>query len=202
VAFALVAVACASDVPATRGYTGVVRDIPLDVADQHLTDVTEASFRADGVVEDGKLTLRAAPDRILLVYFGFTNCPDVCPTTLADLRVGLRDLDPTVRDAVDLAFVTVDPERDTATVLNNYTKHFFDRFHVLRGTEAEVRTVADAFLASFTVDKSTGRTEVTHTAVLYAVDAAGAVRVEWPFGTPGPAMGDDLAMLYRELYGA
>lgn len=202
-ATAAIAAACSSSGNSTAStpYNGVVRDTPLVVADQSLTDVTDAANLASGVVEDGKLRMRATDDRILLVYFGFTNCPDVCPTTLADLRVALKNIPEDVRDRVDIAFATVDPERDTAEILNRYSKHFFERFHVLRGTEEDVKQVTKSFLASFTIDKSTGRTEVSHTAVLYAVDATGAVRIEWPFGTSGQKIGEDLVVLSQELYG-
>jgi protein SCO1/2 len=191
--------ACGSDPSKGRSYVGVVRAEPLDVADVTLTDVTEPERRGDGVLEGEALRMKGSPDGLLLVYFGFTNCPDVCPTTLADLKVALKSLTQDERDRIDIAFATVDPARDTAEIMNKYTQHFFDRFHVLRGTPEEVEAAASRFLASFTVTGTGTETEVAHTAVLYAVDDTGRVRIEWPFGTDGASIGSDLDGLLEEI---
>ena len=192
-ALALVAGACGSE-PALHG---VVRDAPLEVGDVALPDVTAPAQRAGGIVEDGRLVMRAgADDRILLVYFGFLNCPDVCPTTLMDLRSALTHLSPEDAGRVDLAFVTVDPDRDGPEELATYLSHFAPRHHAVRADTAELAPAMAAFLASASVDlDEDGRVEVAHTAVLYAVDAAGRVVVEWPFGTSADALAEDLTVL-------
>lgn len=174
---------------------GVVRDTPLDVSGLSLRDVTIETRIGGAPVVDGALELRAAPDRLLLVYFGFTNCPDVCPTTLTDLKIALRALEQDDRDRIDIAFITVDPDRDTADLMNRYMEHFFERFHVVRDDAQAVTAVADRFLASFSVESVDGDVQVAHTAVLYAVDTSGKVVIEWPFGTSGPAMAEDLGKL-------
>jgi len=170
----LLAAACGGDV----ALHGVVRSAPLEVGQLALTEVTDPDVRAGGIVVDGRLALRAATDeRLLLVYFGFLNCPDVCPTTLADLRSALTRLGPTERERIDLAFITVDPDRD--------------------GPE-ELAAALDAFLASATVEVAPdGRVDVAHSAVLYAVDSTGRVVIEWPFGTSATALAEDLAVLLR-----
>lgn len=176
---------------------GVVRAEPLEVGDVTLPDVTADGLRAGGLVEDDRLVLRAAsPDRLLVVYFGFLNCPDVCPTTLADLRSARARLDPAQRDRIDLAFVTVDPERDGPEELAAYLRHFAPRHHALRAEGAELTAALDAFLASATVEVTDdGEVEVAHSALLYGVDADGRVVVEWPFGTSADALADDLTVL-------
>jgi protein SCO1/2 len=186
----------ASDAPT---YAGVVRETPLNVADVTLRDVTDEATRGQGIVEDGELRMRADDGRLLLVYYGFTNCPDVCPTTLADLRVALRDLTPSERERIDVAFATVDPDRDTEEVMNAYTGHFFDTYHVLRDTAQDVEAAAERFLAKFDIEEVDGEIVVSHTAVLYAVDERGDIRIEWPFGTSGQAMGEDLRTLLATL---
>lgn len=176
---------------------GVVRAEPLEVGAVALPDVAPAALRAGGVIDDdGRLVLRAADGRLLLVYFGFLNCPDVCPTTLADLRAALRRLPAAEADRVDVAFVTVDPDRDGPAELAAYLPAFLPRFHALRAESAALRPALDAFLASAEVTSGTdGEVEVAHSAVLYAVDAAGRVVVEWPFGTSATALADDLRIL-------
>lgn len=193
---ALVATACADE----EALHGVVRERPLEVGGLSLPDVTDAALRAGGLVEDGRLVMRAAsPDRLLLVYFGFLNCPDVCPTTLADLRSALAVLDASQRERVDLAFVTVDPDRDGPEELAAYLPHFAPQHHAVRAPMAELTPVMDAFLASAAVElQADGTVDVAHTAVLYAVDASGRVVIEWPFGTSATMLADDLAVLLAD----
>lgn len=196
-ALALIAGACGGE-PELHG---VVRSSPLEVGAVALPDVTEPALLAGGVVEDGRLVMRAgAEDRLLLVYFGFLNCPDVCPTTLMDLRSALARMDTDERDRVDLAFVTVDPDRDGPEELAAYLRHFAPRHHAVRADLAELTPAMDAFLASAAIEiGEDGRVEVAHTAVLYAVDATGRVVVEWPFGTSATALADDLRVLLARV---
>jgi protein SCO1/2 len=192
-AFALVVSACAGE----ASLHGVVRETPLEVGTLALTDVTLLEQRAGGIVEDGRLVMRAAEqDRLLIVYFGFLNCPDVCPTTLADLRSALTQLDAGEAERVDLAFVTVDPDRDGPEELAAYLRHFAQLHHAVRPTGEELAAALAAFLASASVEVAEdGSVDVAHSAVLYGVDHAGRVVVEWPFGTSASALADDLRIL-------
>jgi protein SCO1 len=185
-------------------FHGVVRDQPLDVGSAALLDVTLPGARAGGVLDaDGRLVMRAAEGRLLLVYFGFLQCPDVCPTTLADSRSALARLDDDERGRVDVVFVTVDPDRDGAEELGAYLRHFAPTHHALREPGVRLDAVLDAFLASAQVTVGPdGAIEVSHTAVLYAVDAQGHVVVEWPFGTSATALADDLRVLLARADGS
>ena len=196
VALTLLTGACADE----AALHGLVRDQPLEVGGFALPDVTDPSLRAGGIVDDGRLLMRAAsPDRLLLVYFGFLNCPDVCPTTLADLRSALTLLDEAQRGRVDLAFITVDPDRDGPEELAAYLRHFAPQHHAVRAPAAELAPVMDAFLASSTVEvQEDGTVDVAHTAVLYAVDTDGRVVIEWPFGTSATMLAEDLAILLAD----
>ena len=182
--------ACGGDEPATL--RGLVRDQPLDASEITLPEI-------DPDAPDGPprpFTVRAEPGEILLVYFGFTSCPDVCPTTLFDLRAAVSRLGAD-GDRVALAMVTVDPDRDTPAALVGYLGSFSERFHALRPEAPEQLARAEqAFLASsaVTVDQD-GDVEVAHTAVTYAVDDRGLVVVEWPFGTSVDTFEHDLAIL-------
>lgn len=139
---------------------------------------------------------RARPGGIQVVYFGFTNCPDVCPTTLADLTIALRKLDPADADLVDVVMVTVDPDRDL-DVLDTYVTSFIDDA-VAVGTEDLDQLVAAGvpFGASWEVRTlDDGSVEVDHSPFLYAVDDAGRLVLTWQFGATSDDMSKDLSLL-------
>ena len=176
-----------AEVGAAGTMRGAVRTPPPEVGDLTLPDISR-----DGAAMD----LRAEPDGILLVYFGYTSCPDVCPTTLAVTKAALRRLgDEATR--VSLAMVTVDPERDTDAILSAYVDGFIEGSHALRTTDpAQLRQVADGFGATYTVTKGPdGAVEVTHSGSIYAVDDSGHVVVQWPFGTDAADIAADLGLL-------
>ncbi len=143
-----------------------------------------------------ELPFRAEDGHVLLAYFGYTHCPDVCPTTLADVRSALADLGDDA-DRVDLAMATIDPDRDTGDVLTPYVRSFVPDAHALRTTDDDQLQVA-ADLFGVTYDVSTddaGEVEVTHSGFLYAVDDQGRLLVSWPFGTPSEDVAHDLELL-------
>lgn len=147
------------------------------------------------------MALRAVPNGILLVYFGYTMCPDVCPTTMSDLRLALEDLSRSDRERVQVALVTVDPERDTAAVLGRYVRHFVPDGHALRTTDAGLlREVARGFGAGYEVRRTPeGEVEVSHTAFLYAVDGDGRLVLQWAFGTRWKVLRDDVEALLARI---
>jgi len=184
--------ACGGDDAILRG---IVRDQPLEVGTVTVTDVTSEGNYAE---HDSNFEFIAQPGRLLVVYFGYTNCPDLCPTTLALVRAARRELGDD-GDRIDVAMVTVDPSRDTAEVLNGYLASFTDSFHALVPTsEDELRAAEAAFLASSTiVTNDDGAIEVGHSATAYVVDSSGAVLVEWPFGIDKDAMVNDFRILLK-----
>ena len=169
--------------------SGITRAEPLQVGEVTVPDVTTGGERGD-------FAMRAAPGELLIAYFGYTSCPDICPTTMADLRtafeqVGAED------DPIEVAMVTVDPERDTGPKLSNYLSSFFSRYRALREPDldrlAEIEAPFGA--SSEVVHHDDGRVEVGHSAVTYVIDDTGEVLVEWPFGTEPDAIADDLEVL-------
>jgi protein SCO1/2 len=135
---------------------------------------------------------------VMLVYFGYTSCPDVCPTTLSDVRRALRGLGEDRAGRVALTFITVDPERDTASVLDGYVSSFVTPNHVVRIDDpAALREVQRPFGARSELGPKhdDGTYEVAHTGVLYAVNDEGKVAVEWPFGTDSDTIAHDLGIL-------
>lgn len=175
------------------GLSGIRRTPPLMVAGVSADEIAPGS----GPME----LVAASPDRLLVVYFGYTNCPDICPTTFAALRTALQDLGDDA-ERLDIAFVTVDPDRDTAEVMTGYLDSFFgDRWHALRAADAEaLKVVERPFLASSSVETTfDGRIAVTHTGTTYVVDATGEVVVEWGFPTEPEDMTADLRTVLEDL---
>lgn len=168
--------------------TGLVREPAPEVSSVSLPDVSRSG---------AQFAMRAEPGGLLLVFFGFTSCPDVCPTTLADLRTAIEDLPAGSRERVEVAMVSVDPSRDTPEVLTTYVQGFVPGAHALRTEDpAELRAAANAFGADyFVTTDASGSPEVTHTAWVYVVDDRGRLRVQWSFGTPSADMTSDLGLL-------
>jgi protein SCO1/2 len=139
--------------------------------------------------------LRAQPGGLLVVYFGYTNCPDVCPTTMSDLRTALRELGADA-DRIDVAMVTIDPDRDTA-VLADYVGSFVEGAHALAtDVEDDLRAVAGPFGVSYVVEmNSAGEIEVAHSPQLYVVDDSGRLALTWQFPTAADDLAGDLEQL-------
>lgn len=179
---------CTDDAP--REYVGYRQNPAQQVGALALPDASNGGAEAD---------LAADPGQLLVVYFGYTSCPDVCPTTLSGLRQALRDLGDEA-SRVDLAMVTVDPARDTDEVLTGYVQSFVDDAHALRTSDDSLlRSVADAFGATYSVNAAAdGAIEVAHTGAMYVVDPAGTVTLTWPFGVTADDVRGDLAQLLAE----
>ncbi|MBU6472037.1 MAG: SCO family protein [Alphaproteobacteria bacterium] len=141
----------------------------------HMPDLAFTMQRAN----DGK-TVTAADyrGRITLLYFGYTNCPDICPTTLANLSEALRRLGPKA-NAVRVLFVTVDPDRDALPVLKAYVKAFAPQMDGLRGTKDAIAALARRYRVAFSVKKPTADHpyEVMHSAAVFFFDAQGHARL-------------------------
>jgi protein SCO1/2 len=148
------------------------------------------------VSRDGEpFEFRAQPGGLLVVYFGYTNCPDICPTTMSDLRTALDDLGDGA-SRVDVAMVTVDPARDTG-VLTDYVQSFVADAHAIATDDAAaLQSVADPFGVSYEVRTApNGDVEVGHTSYLFAVDAAGILVLSWPTGTSADDLTGDIHQL-------
>ncbi len=181
---------CGSDEP--RPFAGFERT-PTPV----VAELTLPAVEADGA--ETPFDFVADEGHILVVYFGYTSCPDVCPTTLADLRraTDRNDVD---GERVDLAMVTIDPTVDTPEVLTNYVRSFMPRATVIRTMDDErLRAVTDAFGADYGVlEGDDGESQVYHTGSLYAVDSSGGLLLTWPFGTSVDDLENDLSRLLSE----
>ena len=151
---------------------------------------------ADG---SGNLPAAAPKGGYRLVYFGYTSCPDVCPTTLSDLRRAIKRLPADQRSKVDVAMMTIDPDRDLPPRITEYVAGFFPKDGTaLRASDpATLAAAAGAFGASYGVKAAAdGTPEVSHSGDLYVVDDRGKVVLQWPFGVGAESMSSDLATLF------
>jgi protein SCO1/2 len=135
--------------------------------------------------------------RLVLLYFGFASCPDVCPTDLAALGLALRELG-AAADEVQPLFVTLDPQRDTPEVLREYAAAFHPRLVALTGSEGEIRRVATDFKVYYEKVKLPGTSTYTieHTAYTFLLGRDGAFVTLFPPGTPSERM---VSMLREQL---
>ena len=172
-----------------RVLAGIVRD-PAPAVDA----TTLPSLTKPG--ED--ITFRADPGGLLAVYFGYTNCPDVCPTTMADWTVALRRLPPEIAAQVGTVMVTVDPERDN-DLLTGYVQSFVPDAEAAGTLDAErLAAAAEPFGVSYDVTTNDeGDIEVSHSGFLYLVGDDGTLLVTWPFGTSSEEMAADVQQLYE-----
>lgn len=147
---------------------------------------------------DADFTFVSQPDEYLVVYFGYTSCPDVCPTTLAEVKKAFQQIGDQA-EQVDVAMITVDPERDEGELLTRYVQSFIDGAHALRTDDTrELEAVAKAFGASYTVTTNdAGEIDVSHSGNLYVVDQNGDVVLQWPFGLKADAIATDLEILFE-----
>jgi protein SCO1/2 len=138
--------------------------------------------------------------KLVLLYFGFAACPDVCPTDLAMIAQALRSLGRD-EDEVQPLFVTLDPQRDAPAVLREYAAAFHPRFVALTGTEEEVRRVATGFKVFYEKVPLPGTTtySIDHTAYTFLLDRKGEFVILFPPGTPADRM---MEMLREQLAAA
>ena len=135
--------------------------------------------------------------QITLMFFGYTSCPDVCPTTLAEANQVLKGLGED-SDQVNFVFITVDPERDTPQVLGTYVKAFHPDIIGLTGTPEEfsvVRQDYGIFAEKEVLENSAAGYVVNHTARVFLVDAEGRLRLSYSFGTPPEDILEDIRHL-------
>jgi protein SCO1/2 len=165
-------------------------------------DITGAEYARELSLPDADGKPRQLSDfkgKVTLVFFGYTQCPDVCPTTLAELAAVKRDLGADGQ-RVQGVFVSVDPERDTPEILKAYMASFGPDFVALRGTPEETAAAARNFKVFYA--KSAGKTEgsytMDHTAGTYVFDAEGKVRLFVRYGSGAEALRHDLKLLLEQ----
>ena len=165
-------------------------------------DITGAEYARSLSLTDPdgqRRTLADYKGKVVLVFFGYTQCPDVCPTTMTELAEVKRSLGADGA-RVQGIFVTVDPERDSAALLKAYVANFGPDITGLRGSPDEIKAAAKEFKVFYS--KVPGKTDtsytVDHTAGSYVFDAKGRVRLFTRYGSGAKALADDLKLLLAE----
>ncbi len=151
---------------------------PFTLIDQQGKTVTDRDFRG----------------RFMLVFFGFTHCPDICP---AELQVMSQSLDALGAEAKDIVpiFITLDPERDTQAVMAEYVKNFGPRFVALTGSPEAVAAAAKAYriaYAKFQEDAASSDYSIDHSALVYLMGKDGEYVTHFAYGTPADKITETL----------
>jgi protein SCO1 len=138
--------------------------------------------------------------QVVAIFFGFTRCPDVCPTTLVDFSRALKLMGADAAK-VQVLFVTLDPERDTFPALQDYTAAFDPRFVSLRGDVSATKAAADAFKVFYAKNMATDKAPLNytldHTAASYVFDASGHIRLYMRYGQTAETIAKDLQLLIQ-----
>lgn len=165
-------------------------------------DITGAPYAQDLDLPDTDGKRRHIADfkgKLTVVFFGFTQCPDVCPTTMLELAQVKKALGAD-GDKVQGIFISLDPERDTPEILKAYVQNFSPDFIALRGTLEETQAAAKRFKVFYA--KVPGKTEGTysmdHTAGSFVFDAQGKIRLFTRYGAGAEALKHDLQLLLKQ----
>jgi cytochrome oxidase Cu insertion factor (SCO1/SenC/PrrC family) len=132
---------------------------PFELVDHHGQPVSDEAFR----------------DRLMLVFFGYTWCPDFCPMTVQDLSLALDQLDEAQAEQVAFLFITVDPKRDTPEQLASWVEHFHPRLIGLTGSEEAIAATARAYRVYYAKQAMDGTEEylMDHSTIVYLMDREG-----------------------------
>jgi protein SCO1/2 len=144
---------------------------PFTLVDQHGKTVTDQDFRG----------------RYMLVFFGFTHCPDICPAELQVISAALDELGPKAEEVVPV-FVTLDPERDTPEVMAGYVENFGSRFVGLTGSPEAIAEAAKAYRVAYSKFQEDETTKsdysIDHSALVYLMGKDGEYVTHFAYGTP------------------
>lgn len=143
--------------------TGVMPDLAFELTNEQGKPVTEDDY-------DGRLKL---------LFFGYTNCPDICPATMARIRAALGGLDDDVREDVDVLFLSVDPERDTPKRLKQYTESFGEEFVGLTGSQDQLKTLTKRYRVTYGYGEpnDNGFYLVSHSSAIFVFGPDGRARL-------------------------
>ncbi|MCB1906058.1 MAG: SCO family protein [Rhodocyclaceae bacterium] len=166
---------------------------------RELPDAAEQPFR----LHDAHGALRTSTEfrgRVVLLFFGFTHCPDVCPTELARLAEAIDLLPPDQARQVEVAFITLDPQRDSPQLLRSYVAAFSPDFIALRGSEEETAALAKAFRVFYrrVAGSAPGRYTLEHSAYVHVLDKRGRLRLRIPGSLAIEQVAEDLRRLLAE----
>lgn len=150
--------------------------------------------------ESGPVRLSDFRGKYVVLYFGYTRCPDVCPTTLAKLRQAFAEV-PEAAERVQVLFISVDYKSDTPATAHGYARLFNPTFIGLTGSQAEIEAAAKAFGIFYKLndpDPESGAYTVDHTATTLVVDPQGNLVLTWMYGMEPDQIAADLRTLLKK----
>jgi protein SCO1/2 len=148
------------------------------------------------VGHDGKpVTDQAFRGKYMLVFFGFTHCPDICPAELQVMSAALDELGPKANDIIPI-FITLDPERDTPQAVTDYVRNFSPRFVGLTGSPEQIAQAAKAYRVTYTKFQEEGAKPddytIDHSALVFLMGKDGEYVTHFAYGTPAAKMAETL----------
>lgn len=149
---------------------------------------------------DGDVSLSDYQGKLVLIYFGYTFCPDICPATLANVGQALRSMSESQAEDIQLIMVSLDPERDSPEKLAEYVAHFYPSFIGITGSEeslAEITSLYGIYYEKHDGTEATGYL-IDHTATLLVIDREGYLKLVFPFGVTVEEIADDLKYMLRQ----
>ena len=148
---------------------------------------------------NGDVSLSDYRGKLVLIYFGYTFCPDICPATLANVGQSLKELGAKADD-VQLIMISLDPERDTPEKLAEYVGHFHPSFIGVTGSQDDLDKIASLYGIFYEKTEGSANTGylINHTATLLVIDREGYLKLVFPFGVTVPEIVDDLKYMLRQ----
>jgi protein SCO1/2 len=168
----------------TKDISGLMPDLALELTAESGETITASRFE----------------DRVTLLFFGYTNCPDICPVTMGKLATVMGKLPASVAEQVRVLFVSVDPDRDTPKRLRQYTGAFGERFIGATGTQQQLRALSKRYRVTYSYgsDKGEGGSYlVSHSSAVFVFDDQSRVRLMFRQDDSIDAMAADLKRLVR-----
>lgn len=149
----------------------------------------------------GEFSLKQLRGKVVLLYFGYTKCPDICPTSLSTLSQALNELSEDELKSVQAVFISVDPKRDSFQTLDNYVSYFHPNLMGVTGSESEIAVAAKQYGAQYekiAIEGSSFGYTVDHSAVTYVITQTGELRFIFPHETPSFAILEAIRYLLEE----
>jgi protein SCO1 len=149
----------------------------------------------------GEFSLKQLRGKVVLLYFGYTKCPDVCPTSLSTLSQALNELNEDELKSVQAVFISVDPKRDSFQTLDKYVSYFHPNLMGVTGSESEISVAAKLYGVQYEEVANEGSSfgyAVDHSAVTYVITQTGELRFIFPHETPSFAILEAVRYLLEE----
>ena len=159
----------------------------------------EPSYNFTLTSSSGDVSLTDYRGKLVLMYFGYTFCPDICPATLANVGQALRDLGSRADD-IQVIMVSLDPERDTPEKLSDYVDQFHPSMIGITGTKEKLDEVASLYGIFYQKAEGSDATGylIDHTATMLVLDREGYLKLVFPFGVTSQEIADDLKYMLRQ----